>query len=101
MARGGASIVREGAVAGVIGAAVVALWFLVFDIARGRPLLTPALLGAAFFLGADAPADLEVRLGPVLGYTLLHGLAFVAFGIIAASVIAATEREPTLIIALV
>ena len=101
MARGGASIVREGAVAGVIGAAVVALWFLVFDIARGRPLLTPALLGAAFFLGADAPPELPVRLGPVLGYTLLHGLAFVAFGIIAASVIAATEREPTLIIALV
>jgi hypothetical protein len=101
MARAGASILREGVVGGVIGAAVVALWFLVFDLARGKPLLTPALLGAAVFRGVTTPAGLSVELGPVLGYTILHGVAFVAFGIIAASVIAATEREPALVIALV
>jgi hypothetical protein len=93
-------MLREGVVAGVIGAAVVALWFLLFDFARGRPLLTPATLGNALFYGMH-PIGLEVSPGPVLGYTLVHGLAFIAFGIIAASVIAASEREPPLVIAVV
>ncbi|MGH7312782.1 MAG: hypothetical protein ACREJV_06400, partial [Candidatus Rokuibacteriota bacterium] len=101
MRAGNAPILREGVVGGLIGAAVVAVWFLVFDLARGKPLLTPALLGAALFYGVDNPIGLEVAIGPVIGYTLIHGLAFVAFGVVAASVIAATEREPTLIIAVV
>jgi len=95
------SVLREGAVAGLIGAAVVALWFLVFDIARGKPLLTPALLGAAVFYGVNTPIGLEIAVGPILGYTLLHGLAFVAFGVVAASLIAASEREPPLFVAFV
>lgn len=101
MARAGSSMLREGVVAGIIGATVVALWFLAFDVARGRPLLTPAMLGNAIFYGVNNPIGLEVTPGPVLGYTVLHGLAFIAFGIIAASVIAASEREPTLLIGVV
>jgi hypothetical protein len=88
-------------IAGLIGAAVVALWFLVFDVARGKPLLTPALLGAALFHGVNTPIGLEPTVGTVLGYTIIHGLAFVAFGIIAAAVLAASEREPSLVIAVV
>lgn len=101
MARAGSSTLREGVVAGLIGAVVVALWFLLFDVARGRPLLTPAVLGAALFHGVQNPIGQQVQVGPVLGYTLVHGLAFVAFGIIAASVIAASEHEPKLVIAVV
>ena len=97
----GARILREGVVAGLIGAVVVALWFLVFDVARGRPLLTPALLGAAVFYGVNNPIGLHVQPSLVLGYTVIHGLAFIAFGIIAAGVIAASEREPPLVIAVV
>jgi hypothetical protein len=93
------SVLREGVIAGCIGAAVVALWFLVFDLARGKPLLTPALLGAVAFSGARTPAGLEISAGPILGYTLLHGLAFIAFGVVAASLMAASEREPALLIA--
>ena len=74
-------VLRDGVIAGLIGATVVAVWFLIFDIARGRPLLTPALLGSAVF------------------YTLLHGVAFVGFGVVAASLIQAAEREPALLIA--
>ena len=40
---------REGVIAGLIGAAVVAVWFLIYDAASGRPFRTPALLGAATF----------------------------------------------------
>jgi hypothetical protein len=101
MARRERSVLREGIVAGLIGAAVVAVWFLVFDIARGRPFLTPGLLGAAVFHGVDSPVGLTPSVGPILGYTILHGLAFVAFGVIAASIMALSEREPALFIAFV
>jgi hypothetical protein len=101
MGREQTSVLREGVVAGCIGAAVVALWFLVFDLARGKPLLTPALLGSAVFYGVDTPTGIEISPGPILGYTILHGLAFIAFGVVAASLMAAAEREPTLLIAVV
>jgi len=95
------SVLREGIVAGLIGAAVVALWFFVFDLLRGRPFLTPTLLGSFVFFGVNTPVGLEPALGPILGYTVLHGLAFVAFGIVAATMMAMSEREPALFIAFV
>lgn len=101
MPREGRSMVRRGVVAGVAGAAIVALWFLGLDLARGRPLFTPALLGAAVFHGATNPAEVTVAAGPVLGYTLLHVLAFVAFGIVAASILLASEEDPSAFIAFV
>jgi hypothetical protein len=95
------SVLREGIVAGLIGATVVAVWFLVFDIARGRPFLTPSLLGSLVFLGLHDPAQAGSAVLPVIGYTVLHGLAFLAFGIIAASLIAVAAREPGLFVAFV
>ena len=101
MARADRSVLREGIVAGLIGAVVVAVWFFVFDILRGRPFLTPGLLGATVFHGPNSPAGLEPAFGPIVGYTILHGLAFIAFGVIAASIMAASEREPALFIGFV
>ncbi len=95
------SVLREGVVAGLVGAVVVALWFLVIDLVRGLPLQTPAFLGTALLTGLQPPAAVPVTAGPVLAYTIVHGVAFVAFGIIAAGVIAASEREPALVIAVV
>ena len=91
----------KGSSPGVIGAAVVALWFLVFDVARGRPFLTPSLLGSLVFLGVSTPAVASPAVGPILGYTILHGLAFVAFGVVAATMLAMSDREPALFIAFV
>jgi hypothetical protein len=95
------SVLREGIVAGVIGAAVVAIWFFVFDLLRGRPFLTPTLLGSFVFFGVNTPAGVTPSAGPILGYTVLHGLAFIAFGIVAATMMAMSEREPSLFIAFV
>jgi hypothetical protein len=95
------SVLREGIIGGLLGAAVVAVWFLVFDFARGKPFLTPALLGAAVFQGLRDPAALQIAVGPILGYTLLHALTFIAFGVVAAALIAVSERETTLFIAVV
>jgi hypothetical protein len=95
------SVLREGVVTGLIGAAVVAVWFLVYDLARGKPLFTPALLGAAVFYGISDPTGFQIGAGPIIGYTVIHGLAFVGFGIIAASVMSVSEREPALLVAFV
>jgi hypothetical protein len=95
------AVVREGIVGGVIGGAVVAVWFLVYDTLRlFQPFRTPALLGAALFEGLRDPRLLVVRADVILGYTVLHFTAFALFGIIAAGLIVAAEREPRILLAL-
>src|SRR2546422_9235154 len=88
------SVLREGIVAGLIGAAVVAVWFFFFDIARGRPFLTPGLLGAAGFQGVTNPTGLELTVANVGGYTLIHGLPFIALRVVAPTLMAISERQP-------
>ena len=85
--------VREGITVGLIGAAVVMLWFFIVDLAAGVPLRTPALLGAALFDGVrdvDAVAP-TARL--VAGYTAVHLAGFVALGLGVAGLFALAERE--------
>ena len=53
-------IIRDGAVA-VLGAATVAVWFLLFDFSRGSPLETPAVLAAVLFHGGIARAHICAR----------------------------------------
>src|SRR5882724_6295718 len=86
-------VVREGIVAGLLGALAVALWFLAYDAAAGAPLRTPALLGAALFHGLREPAALVITPALVLQYTLFHGLVFVAFGWMAAGLFALTDGD--------
>ncbi|MFQ5945853.1 MAG: hypothetical protein ACE5NC_06320 [Anaerolineae bacterium] len=95
-----AQVIREGFLAGMVGAAIVAIWFLIYDAANGQPLQTPALLGAAVFQGLTDPTTLDINLGAILGYTFLHGLAFTLFGIVTAFLVAAAERQPVLLLGL-
>jgi len=88
------AVLREGVLAGLIGAAVVALWFFAIDAIHGEALRTPKLLGTAL-LRQQTP------MAAVLSYTIVHGVAFVLFGIIGAFLIAGAERQPMLIFALV
>jgi hypothetical protein len=92
------TIVREGVLAGTLGGAVVALWYLLCDTIGGRPFHTPALLGAIFFNGLRGHDVGAATLAPVLSFTLLHFAAFIAFGLASALVIAAAEREPLLVL---
>jgi hypothetical protein len=91
-------VAREGTLAGLAGALVVALWFLLYDVAAGVPLRTPALLGAALFHGLRDPGALVISLPLVLQYTVVHGLAFLAFGWMAAGLLALADREPRLLV---
>jgi hypothetical protein len=89
-------ILGEGTVAGLIGAATIALWFLVVDTLRGHPLHTPSLLGTALFRGRDALASPEtLAISPlmVVLFTLVHGLIFVVIGRIAARLVRLAEKN--------
>lgn len=88
------SVAREGVTAGLIGAIVVALWFMGYDFAAGEPFHTPAILGAMVFQNATAIAAVKTTLPLVLGYTILHFFAFVMFGVALAILLAASEWEP-------
>ena len=87
------SAVREGVIAGALGASVVAVWFLGVDVIAGHPLRTPELLGRA----------LISVLGPlgaftyIAAYTVFHYLAFALIGTLAAIAIHWSEREPTVL----
>lgn len=75
------STVREGLIAGLLGATIVAAWYFVFDTAAGRPFHTPNALGKVFFLGDLRPGVREVVPGIVAAYTVLHLIAFALAGI--------------------
>jgi hypothetical protein len=90
-------VYQDGIVAGVLAAVAVALWFLIIDTARGRPLYTPSVLGTALFGRGASLASLEatpVSLDMVLMFTWVHGLVFGALGGIAARLLAVAERSP-------
>jgi hypothetical protein len=78
---------KEGIRAGAIGASIVAIFFLLVDLAAGRPLATPNALGAALFLGE--PIDLARALSAplVLAYTGAHGTVFVGIAAVAATLL--------------
>src|SRR5262245_12456303 len=87
------SIVAEGIAVGLAGASVVALWFMLYDLAAGVPFRTPALLGAALFEGLREPSLLHITTAGVLKYTVVHGVAFVVFGLAAAGLFALVDQE--------
>jgi len=90
-------IYLEGIVAGLLGAATVALWFLALDGVAGRPLHTPTLLGTALFRGGTglaSPETVPVSLEMVVLYTWVHALVFCVIGGVAARLLAVAERQP-------
>ena len=87
-------VLREGFVAGCIGAGAVALWFLAIDLLSGRPFFTPAMLGGAIFWGEMDPARVVIEVSRVAGYTMLHVSAFVVVGCLAAALAAQVEVAP-------
>ncbi len=88
-------ILREGFIAGCIGAAIVAVWFLIIDAVNGRPFFTPAMLGSAVFWGAHDPSGVVIEYSRIIGYTMIHVSAFVVVGCIAAALAAEVEEAPS------
>lgn len=89
------SITDEGVRAGAFAATGVALWFLAADALLAAPLATPALLGRALgrvLFGAPALGAPSAALS-VAVYTVVHYLAFAAFGVAAVAVLRVARRH--------
>ncbi len=86
-------VFSEGLFVGLAGAACVALWFFLYDVAAGTPFRTPALLGAALFHGLRDPDALVITPWLVLQYTLFHGFVFVVFGWVTAGLFALADGD--------
>lgn len=87
----------EGIVAGSIGAATIAVWFLILDMIKGRPLYTPSVLGAMLFRPGAAlpsPESVAVSFQIVLVYTWVHWMVFCVIGGIASLLLRVAERKP-------
>ena len=92
---------REGVIGGLIGAAMVAVWFLIYDAARGAPFRTPTLLGSAALQGVQNQQAVPVSTGLVVEYTVLHGVVFALVGILIAFLIVSAQRQPARLLMLV
>ncbi len=90
------SVLHEGVVGGLLGAATVAGWFLIVDLVRGTPFLVPDALGHILFhLGGGGAA--EGAIAHVLAYTAFHVAVFVIVGVFAATVLRRSERQPSVL----
>lgn len=94
-------LVREGVIAGVIGAAVIAVWFFFVDIIAGHALFTPATLGRGMLsvFGPVPAGQGDVLL--VFLYTVFHFAAFIVVGLIAAMIVNLANREPSILLGFV
>ena len=78
---------EEGTWIGLIGAGVVALWFLARDVAAGHPLRTPSILGQVLLMGKSAPNVDQLDFAGIILYTAAHVFVFLLFGMAVARLI--------------
>jgi hypothetical protein len=86
---------RQGVIAGFIGASTIALWFLLIDAIAGRPFFTPTVLGASLFDVAGGAFGGRGQFANVVMYTVVHFALFIAIGVAATYATNAAERKPS------
>ena len=93
------STIREGVIAGGLGALAVALWFLLVDGIAGRALHTPALLGAMVLRTPDPIAASEGPNRVMLAalYTPIHFILFALFGMLVVFLMHRAKKQPSLL----
>jgi hypothetical protein len=89
-------LLRRGLMTGFIGAAVVAVWFLLLDLAAGHPFRTPAALASALLVGSNE--EMAVSLAVVAAYTVVHLIAFAVAGVIFVTIAEQIERSPSFLL---
>ncbi len=91
------AVIEDGIFTGVIGAALLAGWFLLLDLLHGRPFTTPALLGTLVLHGPEAMASMAgITPQPIAVYTGIHLATFIVVGTLAAYLWAQFEHYPIL-----
>lgn len=89
-------VLTRGLIAGFLGATAVALWFLVVDVLGGRVFYTPEVLGRGV-LSIFGSTEGDARMTAVIVFTIVHYGAFFVIGIIAAAILRAAERQPSVL----
>ncbi|MFN2636465.1 MAG: hypothetical protein ABR585_05535 [Gemmatimonadaceae bacterium] len=91
------NFLREGIIAGFIGATAIAVWFLIVDLIAGRPFYTPIFLGKGVVsvLGKNMMGDTAFT--HVVGYTIFHYAAFFLVGIVLTVIVHQAERTPAIL----
>jgi hypothetical protein len=87
-------LVREGIYSGAVGATVIAVWFLIVDTVAGHPFYTPRVLGRGLISILGMATMPDTAMTEVLGYTLVHYVAFAIAGIIVVAVVHQADRTP-------
>lgn len=86
-------ILRQGAVAGLLGYAVVAFVFALANVVGGRsPFHTAAVLGATLFYGVTDPASVVVTPAYVFAFNGMHMLTFLGFGLVGAWLVSVANK---------
>jgi len=90
------SIIRDGVVAGILGATAVALWFLGIDLMWGQAFHTPAMLGRGL-LNFFGPQGTEGTFALVAFYTVFHYVAFIGVGLLASVIVHWAQTQPAVL----
>ena len=99
LASGEHPLLREGAIAGLIGGTGIVVWFFIIDLIAGAPFNTPSVLGHAV-LSVILPGGVSTA-AAVVFYTILHYLVFLAGGVLAALFVYIAAREPSIVLGFV
>ena len=87
------SLGRESIATGLIGAGVVALWFLGLDLLRGQPFITPSVLGQVIVFRNDHPDLVRVVPAAVAAYTAVHLVAFLLLALVVTWLVFQADRH--------
>jgi hypothetical protein len=94
-AGGWRGVARQGLIAGLIGYATVALFFVVASMLQGQsPFFIAALLGSTLFPELRTTTDLAIEPGLVFAYNGVHLVVFLAAGLFMAWLASLSERAP-------
>jgi len=89
-----AQVLAQGLIAGVVGYAAVAVFFLLGNVVAGRsPFFTAAALGSALFYGVGDLSRLAIEPGPILAFNGVHLLLSLIAGTITAWLVYETEKH--------
>jgi peptide-methionine (S)-S-oxide reductase len=94
------SMADEATSAGLLGASVVAAWFLLLDLMAGRPLHIASVLGQVLLLGDRTPDLIQLHGGAIELYGFFHFLSFLAVGWLAVRLLHMAVREPVWLVGL-
>ena len=84
--------IREGLIAGVLGATGVAVWFLIVDTIAGQPFFTPRVLGESV-QSIVAPDNVYSAFVIVTLYTVFHYAVFILAGIAVVALVHGSAKQ--------